>query len=275
MEGEWGATNAYSVVGDNIWFPSLIADTNGTYSSRCFKSMDRGQHWTVSPLIADQLNWGNLDFSTAQKGAFWDPYFPIPRKQFYLTSDGGNTWIADSLPDENKFVVGMSSVIGFDGGFVLGVKDTINNLITVMFTPDFFSTTIVLDSNLQADPWALRFKDATTGWLGGSGEDTNSIFKFNGLLTSISTAAKSHEKLAIMPNPTSTEALVKLPGLNETGDLSLMIYDYAGKLLENRKFENSTGWTKLNATAYNNGVYVVQVVSGDRMIASTKWVVKH
>ena len=46
-------------------------------------------------------------------------------------------------------------------------------------------------------------------------------------------------------------------------------------MLENRRIESTTGWTKLNASTYNNGVYILQVVSGDRLIASAKWVVQH
>jgi photosystem II stability/assembly factor-like uncharacterized protein len=275
IPGEYGAANAFSVVGDNIWFPSLIDNGTGFYDARCFKSSDRGQHWTVSPVIANNLGWGGLDFSTAQKGVFWDPYFPLPRRQFYLTSDGGSTWAADSLSNTDKFIVGMTSVKGFDGGYVIAISDTTDFSVTLLFTPDFFSTTIVMDTNLEADPWALRFKDASTGWIGGKGADTNSIFKYTGLLTSIGEAAKSPEKLAILPNPTSTEALVKLPELNEKGDYRLLIYDISGKLRENRKIENSTGWTKLNASEYSDGVYALQVMSGDRMIAGSKWMVKH
>jgi photosystem II stability/assembly factor-like uncharacterized protein len=273
--GEYGAANAFSVVGDNIWFPSLIDDGSGFFDARCFKSSDRGAHWTVSPVIANNLGWGGVDFSTAQKGVFWDPYFPLPRRQFYLTSDGGSTWAADSLSNTDKFIVGMTSVKGFDGGYVIAISDTTNFAVTLLFTPDFFSTTVVIDSNMEADPWALRFRDASTGWIGGEGADTNSIFKFTGLLTSIGEAAKSPEMLVIVPNPTSAESLVKLPALNVKGDLTIMIYNLAGVLLEKRPVESTTGWTKLNASAFDNGVYIVQVVSGDQVIAGTKWVVQH
>jgi hypothetical protein len=216
-----------------------------------------------------------MDFSTVQKGVLWDASLATLKKYFYLTSDGGNTWSQDSMPGNDKFIAGMSSVGGIDGGFIVLITDTTDFLITALFTPDFFTTSVVIDSNLVADAWGIRFKDAETGWLSGNGLDTNGILKFTGLLTTISDAAKSPDKLSIMPNPTSAEALVKLPELNEKGDYSIMIYDISGKLRENRKIENSTGWTKLNANAYSDGVYVVQVVSGARMIASAKWVVKH
>ena len=272
--GEWGAANEFSVVGDNIWFPSLIDNGSGFYDARCFKSSDRGAHWTVSPIIATNLGWGGVDFSTAQKGVFWDPYFPLPRRQFYLTTDGGATWAADSLSNTDKFIVGMTSVKGFDGGYVIAISDTTDFNVTLLFTPDFFSTTIVMDTNLDADPWALRFKDASTGWIGGNGADTNSIFKYTGMLSAIENIAHSTKKLAILPNPTATDALVKLPGQNGQGDLMLMVYNTEGILLEKRMVESTTSWTKLNATVYSNGVYVVQVVDGNSIIAQAKWVVQ-
>ncbi len=275
IPGEMGGTNAYRAIGDKIWFPTMISDANGTYSCRCFKSEDRGAHWTVSPVIADSIGWAGMDFSTAQKGVLWDGSWPTYKQYFYFTDDGGNTWSQDSMAVNNEFIAGMSSVEGIDGGFIVLTTDTTDYLNTAWFTPDFFSTCVAIDSNLIADPWGLRFKDAATGWLSGNGMDTNGIMKFTGILTSVKTAAKSPEKLAIMPNPTSTEALVKLPGMNEQGDLTIMIYDVAGKLRENRKIETYTGWAKLNASAYGNGVYTVQVLSGDRLMASTKWVVKH
>ncbi len=275
IPGEMGGTNAYRAIGDNIWFPTMISDAAGTYSCRCFKSADRGAHWTASPVFADNIGWANMDFSSLQKGVLWDASVQSYKKYFYVTSDGGNTWSQDSMAVNGEFIAGMSSVKGIDGGFIVLTTDTTDYLLTAWFTPDFFSTSVAIDSNLSADAWGIRFKDAETGWLSGNGLDTNGILKFSGLLTTVSEAVKSPETMAIMPNPTSTEALLKLPGTHEQGDLILMIYDITGKLHENRKIENTTGWTKLSASGYGNGVFTVQVVSDNRIMATTKWVVKH
>jgi hypothetical protein len=277
LPGEMGAVNTFSILGDIIWFPTLIADENGTYSARCFKSVDRGQHWTASPIFADNLGWVSMDFSTSQKGVLLDQYPSNVggKKPIYRTSDGGDNWTLDSLSIDLDAYTGLSSMGGFDGGFVVSTNDIDGYSTKILFTPDFFSTIVVVDSNLQAIPWGIKFKDATTGWLEGKGSDINAVFKYTGLLTSISNAAKFPENLAIIPNPTSTEALLKLPGMNERGDLNLMIYDAAGKLREKKQLESVTGWTKLNASAYNNGIYIIQILASDRLIASAKWVVQH
>jgi hypothetical protein len=273
LSGEWGLANIYSYFGDNVWFAATWQDGVNTWATRCYKSIDRGQHWTVSPHIASLGNV-EMDFASAQKGVLLDPNSSTGTKYFYVTSDGGDTWSKDSLPGNDLLILGVSHVGGFDGGFMMGLWESPYLQSTLVFTPDFFTTTVIIDSNLAANPYGVHFKDASTGWISGLGADTNTILKYNGLLTSISNAAKS-VKLTIIPNPTSTEALVKLPVLNEQGDLRLMIYDASGKLCENRPAGSTTGWTKIDASAYKSGVYVLQVVSGDRMIASTKWVVKH
>jgi photosystem II stability/assembly factor-like uncharacterized protein len=277
LPGEWGLAHVYSAFGDNVWFAAVKPSVGDTWSMRCYKSTDRGQHWTVSPKIMDDFGNFKMEFTSAQKGVIVDPYMTTASKYFYRTSDGGDTWSKDSLNINDKVIYGVSSVAGIEGGYVVAIANNTDHLVTVLFTPDFFNTIMPIDSNLNADPYGIQFKDATTGWLcaWGDGADTSAILKYNGVLTSIRNAAKEPEKLSIIPNPTSNEALVKLPEFNGEGDLSLVIYNAAGTMLENRRVESNTGWTKLNASTYNNGVYILQVISGDQLIASAKWLVQH
>jgi hypothetical protein len=277
LPGEMGVTNGYSVIGDIIWFPTLIADENGTYSSRCFKSIDRGQHWTASPVFAENLGWVAMDFSNSQKGVLLNqmPSSTGGKKPLYRTSDGGDSWMLDTLSIDLDAYSGVSVVPGFDGGFVVATNNIEGYITKVQFTPDFFSTIVVVDSDLDGIPYGIKFSDATTGWLEGRGNNAGAMLKYNGVLTSILSLAKSPDELAIAPNPTSSEALVKLPEMNDHDDFTILIYDCAGKMRETRLVESNTGWTKLNASTYTSGVYFVNVVSGNRLIASTKWIVQH
>jgi photosystem II stability/assembly factor-like uncharacterized protein len=262
--GEMGLTDGFSSVGDNIWFASNMG--------RCFKSTDQGHQWTVS-AVAEIYGQFDVAFSSLQYGVFFD-YGPPGTKIFYKTADGGTTWTADSLSD-NDMIGHMSSVGGFDGGFVIATYNPTTYLTNVYFTPDFFANIVVLDSNLWAVPMGLSFKDATTGWLCGGGRDTNAIFKYTGILTSIFNAANAPEKLSIMPNPSSADAIVKLPGSLDSKALQLRVVDMSGKELEKQCIVSSTGWTKLNGSGYANGVYIVQIITGDQVIASERWVVYH
>jgi hypothetical protein len=275
LPGEAGLANVYSAVGDIIWYATYMQDTSGMYASRCYKSTDRGQHWTVSPVISHNLSWVSMCFSTAQKGVLFDPGYPGSKDQFYRTSDGGSTWTLDSISIGDLPYMGMSAVPGIDGGFVVSLNGYTFYSTKILFTPDFFSTIVVIDSNLNGIPWGIKFNNASTGWLEGNGTDSLAIWKYTGLLTSVSNALKTPEKLTILPNPTSAEALVKLPEINERDGLRIIIYSATGQVCEDKPVGSTTGWSKLNASAYSNGVYIVQVISGDRMIAQTKWVVQH
>ena len=277
LPGEWGFENLYCAFGDNVWFASVKPSGDFTWSLRLYKSDDRGQNWTVTPNITDDFGYFDMDFSTAQKGILVDPEIATATKYFYRTSDGGETWTKDSLVGNDEPIVGVSRVDGFDGGFVIGSLDLVTNKATLVFTPDFFYSTAIIGVHVPADPYGVNFKDATNGWISakGTGADTNAILKYNGLLLSISSSVKSGEKLVIIPNPASEEALVKLSGLKNMNDLRLMIYDIEGILHEIKLVDSNTGWTKLNASAYCSGIYVIKVVSGKRLIASAKWVVKH
>jgi photosystem II stability/assembly factor-like uncharacterized protein len=277
LPGEWGFENLYCALGDNVWFASSKPSGNYTWSLRLYKSDDRGQNWTVTPNITDDFGFFDMDFSSAQKGVLVDPEMTTATKYFYRTSDGGDTWIKDSLAGNNDPIVGVSQVEGIDGGFVLGYVNPSTSKSTLVFTPDFFENTIIIDTHVSADPYGVNFKEATNGWISatGAGADTNAILKFNGLFASISDAARAIGTLAIIPNPTSTEAIVKLPMMNEKDDLSLMIYDMSGALRETKQVNSNTGWTKLDASAYGIGVYIVKVAIGNQLIASSKWIVQH
>jgi len=191
---------------------------------------------------------------------------------FYKTADGGASWAADTLPF-NDMVMFMSSVEGFSEGFIFTThsEDYTNN---VYFTPDFFNTVVLIQSGMTLNG-PIRFKDAATGWLGGLAMPTNDIFYFTDVLTSVSNAGKTPEKLAIIPNPSSGEALVKIPASLDSKSLRLLIIDMNGKIMEKRAITNSTGWTKLNAAGYANGNYFVEILSGNRFIAREIWVVNH
>ena len=121
----------------------------------------------------------------------------------------------------------------------------------------------------------VSFSDAETGWLTGSGTATDDIYYYTDVLTSVFAAAKTPEKLSIIPNPSATEALVKLPSSLDSKSVQMLIIDMNGKVLEQHAIASSTGWTKLNAGEYANGNYIVELVSGNQLVVSEKWVVNH
>jgi photosystem II stability/assembly factor-like uncharacterized protein len=255
LTGETGTSSEYCAVGNTIWFP--------TSKGRCFKSSDRGLHWTVTQVTSGYIS---LCFSDTLNGFAYVP----ATTDFYRTLDGGLTWTHEPAA-ANQFG-NMCRVPGLYGGYVFSTSDTSN--FDVFFTPDFYNTVIQLDSNLKNGSY-LNFKNATTGWLGGGGWYIQDIHKFTGVLTSVVEKSKHDENIQIIPNPTSREALVKIPRKCISGETMIRIMDISGKTVSEVNIDGSSGWCKLNASSYKNGFYIVELVSKNGNISTQRWIVQH
>ena len=261
QSGEYSWSYYHCALGNTIWFP--------TNKGRCFKSVDKGLHWTVSTVLPPSTSAFDVRFASPDNGVF----YPIMTgNRIYKTTDGGTSWVKDSIP-LNESVIFVSPVSGFNEGFVF--TTTPDNILTdVYFTPDFFHTVVFIQSGMDLNG-PVSFSDAETGWLTGSGTATDDIYYYTDVLTSVFAAAKTPEKLSIIPNPSATEALVKLPSSLDSKSVQMLIIDMNGKVLEQHAIASSTGWTKLNAGEYANGNYIVELVSGNQLVVSEKWVVNH
>jgi len=262
---EYGYPNSFTAYGDNIWFC--------TTTSRCFKSTDKGLHWTVSTVPSGlYFDANNLAFSDDLHGIYFGQLIGAT---FYKTDDGGDTWAADTLPP-GYTLWNADAVNGFNKGFAVGAEDSTTHLIKIFFTPDFFNTLMVVDSNLHANPYyGMRFSDPQSVWLCGPGSETNDILKYNGVITSLRRSLKSPKEISIMPNPTSSQALLKIPVNIDSKPFNIRILDLNGREIERQTISNSTGWTKLNASGYPNGIYIVEIESGNARLARERWIVKH
>jgi len=257
-EGAW--SSCHYAIGNTIWFT--------TSKGRCFKSVDKGLNWTVVAVMPPPVA-ADVKFASPDNGAV----YPIRSGNIiYKTTNGGASWVKDTVP-VNDVLLYISVVPGFNEGFIFTTSPD-NVTADVYFTPDFFHTTVLIQSGIKTFG-TISFKDATTGWLTGPGTPTNDVYYYTDVLTAVSGAVKTPENLSIMPNPTVNEALVKLPGSLNSKPLELRISDIAGREIERRFIASSTGWTNLNASGYMNGMYLVGIFSGDHRVACQRWIVNH
>lgn len=259
LSGEYGFNNMYSAAGNSIWF--------ATNKGRCYRSADRGQSWEVTQVVTGSDGMFNVCFSSEQKGVFFKQ--DDVANGIAVTYDGGATWDTVTIP-AGYYITGMSSVGGFDGGFVMTAY---KNLIDVFFTPDMFTNLITIKSSIMSIG-TVAFLDPATGWLAGGESGVNEIYKYTDVLTSTSTARKEKEKLSVFPNPATSYALVKFPASLDSKSIVLRITDMSGQVIDELKVI-STGWTTLNASAYPDGIYIIEVLSGNTLISHEKWVVNH
>ena len=257
LTGETGTSSEYCAVGNCIWFP--------TSKGRCFRSSDRGLHWTASMVVNGYIR---ISFCDSLNGI---AFLPGTSSGYYKSSDGGLTWTLSS--GINVFVYGsISRVPGISNGYVVTSYDTAST--NVFFTPDGFGTFIKIDSNIRNSSF-INFKDATTGWLGGSYYPIHNIHKFMGVLTSVKEANADNERMQIFPNPTAREALVKVPRNLMSHKTIVRIIDLNGRMISERENDTSSGWIKLNAPSFKNGLYLVELVAENGNIRSQRWLIQH
>lgn len=257
LPDEWGLTDQYSAVGNSVWFATNLG--------RCFRSVDRGHNWSVTQVM--NIGDGQFDvcFSSEMKGAFFNQDFTS--SDIAITYDGGVTWDSVALPS-GYYLMNMSNVGGFDGGFVFtGWK----NSTDVFFTPDMFNHNNEIGSNLMSIG-SVDFEDANTGWIGGGESGTNEILKFMGVLTSMNSLTQPQAGFSVIPNPSSGEVLIRLPDVSNA--LALKITDLSGRLIEDYP-SMASEYMQLDASGFRAGVYLIQLMSGNRIVSCTKWVIKH
>jgi hypothetical protein len=258
LTGEMGVNNNYAAVGNSIWYT--------TNKSRCYHSTDRGQTWNVSEVYPGAPSDLGICFSTEQKGAVWNG--GVTADQLVVTTDGGVTWNTASFPNDYT-VWQMSRVPGWEGGFVV---TAFKNTMRVYFTPDMFNTLLVIEPAILSTG-AVEFYDESTGWLAGGESGTSEIYKFAWVLNS-GGVSPARERLSIVPNPTSGQALVKLPERPDSKDIEIRITDMTGKEVARIPVRGKS-FTLLDAALLSNGVYLAAVYSGDTILASERWIVTH
>lgn len=258
LTGEYGYMDCYSAVGNSVWFT--------TNKGRCYKSTDRGLNWAVTQVFVADDDMFNVCFSTGEKGIYWCMYSDY----FAVTTDGGATWQTKTfLP--GCLIMNMSRVGGFDEGYVVTAW---KNYTDVYFTSDMFESYQILAQSIISSG-EVSFLDATTGWLSGGESGINEIYKYAGVLTSSENTVKVPESLSILPNPSCNIAWVQLPQNREGCPLEIRIYGITGIMIDRMPVASSDDCITLNATAYQNGLYLVQLVNGSKIQASRKWIVAH
>ena len=271
ISGEYGFSSHYSAISNIVWFASN--------KGRCFKSVDRGLHWTVKAIPGNWVD-PNVCFVDTLRGVFWEPINIFKKStstynNYYATTDGGLTWTMKSLP-QNYAIQCFSRVPGVDGGMIVAAFDSSHHdYTTVLFTSDFFNTFRVVQTGLSSDGGG-NFLNSRSGWLSGDGNRNSSIYKLTtNLVSGIAGPGGNQVQLQVNPNPSSAEAILNIPVAISRSALLLKVIDITGRVTEQRSVKAAVPNIQLDATKYPGGIYLITLTSDSGATASCRWVVCH
>ena len=182
-----GAANE-AVIGDTIW--------GGTGKGRVFRSIDRGNNWTVVNSDAS-TNIPSIAFANAQVGLLVRDNGDMSR-----STDGGETWIPlDCEYDifELIRIPGTKTILGTSYQY-LGIGEN-----KTVYSDDFGESWAKLDSVVTA--YAPVFSSPTHGWVGGlrPAADSPALYKWNSdELVSVNDLLAKSARINVFPNPFSS-----------------------------------------------------------------------
>lgn len=167
---------------------------------------------------------------------------------------------------------------GLNGGILVSAYDiNNNNTNTVLFSPDFLSTIVVVQTGLLSDG-SIRFSDTHSGWLSGAGQKNNDIYRFRGNLISYTGSDENmtgNLNLQVHPNPSSAEAILKLPLSWSGKTVHLRISNISGQVVDNRIITTASSFIQLDATRFRNGIYFITLTADGGASAVCRWMVYH
>jgi PKD repeat protein len=254
---ETGTTNYYDAVGDTIWF--------GTSNGRVFRSVNRGQAWTVSNTGLG----GRVDvkFRNSKVGMA----VQLDDSLAYAlsrTTDGGITWA--NVPVSSSLQRGYLTKVPKSNSSWINVT---TNPGGSAFSADDGTTFNSLDYDNQYT--SVAFYNEFIGWAGGFNQDSlnGGIYKWdkrNKLLTSTNdrvgaVANGSGNLFSIQPNP-AKDYFVLASNSVVLKDIKVLIINSSGELLDHFTFINNQGEFRqtIGISNLTPGLYFVLIQMGSK-----------
>lgn len=175
LNGEYGYTGMYDVVGDTIWW--------GTNMGRVLISYDKGYTWSVVtvPGITDvqKVSFNNHTHGMLQQISYNQTSGALETFKVMKTVDGGLTWAA--VDTAGMYRSDMCGVPGIPGMFIsVGAAQGASGS---SYTVNSGATWVNLDTDIQYI--STEFLDGNTGWAGSFSMNATSggVFKWRGLMS--------------------------------------------------------------------------------------------
>ncbi len=269
--GEYGIVNLFAPAGDSVIY-------FGTQYGRVLKSSDYGLTWTnsTSPFFDSTVTttqaFTQMEFKNKMEGILVTTKgvagSGVDSVRIAKTIDGGVTWNVTNYgganwwsPSHTSYVPGTSKIVT-SGGSLVSVAAAGNG------TPAR-GTTISYDNGVNFEVldssqfnYTVQFFDDSTGYASGevSTVSNNGVFKWeNGsVFTKVKTIVSAViNEVSIYPNPTSSIVTIRVPSKRT----QVTLYNILGEQILSS--EVNDGKMYIDMSTYNQGTYIVQMVSGN------------
>ncbi|CAN5436005.1 hypothetical protein BH11BAC2_BH11BAC2_00350 [soil metagenome] len=253
VAGEYGIVNDFCVNDSTMWF--------GTNKGRIYKSIDGGQNWTASTVVANVSTVSGIAFRDSLNGlAVKSTTAGV--NSFYSTSNGGTSWTAKTYTGTLFFsslvsVPGTSTYYSAGGGTGgRGSSYSIND----------GSNWILVDTagnGTTQGYTSIEFLNNLIGWAGSFAVDqfTDGIYTYAGAAVGLTepVGISLNNSISAYPNP--TQGLVYLNSGEEVNGLAIVsVYDFIGKQVFQQQMNiNKMVPVMLDIRKFKAGVYSVKV----------------
>lgn len=270
LPDEYTMANHFDTNNGTIWFM--------TNKKRMFRSLDQGLSWTVSQTPSNAIfddNYGGAYYShrTFSFKNQNEGLLVTTADGLYQTTDGGLTWnpMVTAGLLSNRSVVYVPQTFGTY--YNTGRLNTDLEPWHSGYSTDNGNSWTTVTDNPEFIPILTEFLSPTVGYASGYHTANPSLHGFFRLSDPLLRLLKNDSFMAekaftAAPNPTSD--IVKLAGRNIS---SVAVFDLAGKMIFSSGFQN-TDIVSLDISAFDDGVYLAKVTTGDGATASVKVVKK-
>ncbi len=247
LSGEFGITNWYDVIGDNVWFY--------TNKGRVYRSGDKGATWDVAAMHS-------LTSTQSVNLKFFDAYYGIANigttggafVTAYMTSDGGATWTS-YVPTGSFLTSDLVVIPGTDVAFSSGAATGVSGS---SYSEDRGLNWTDIDAGTQHT--AMDASGYGGLWSGGfsGGFQSGGIFKWDGTFLGVEENNVDLRSYNLYPNPSNGKVTFNMKSNNAT----IQVIDAMGKIVYSQNFSGNLIRKSFDFSGLAKGVYSLVVISG-------------
>lgn len=262
LMNEASSANKHQVMGDTVWF--------GTNAGRVYRSVNRGQNWTVSSTGFGYSSIAtDVAFSDGNNGIAVDFNNLDSLKQ---TTNGGLTWTSVQYVGDYTGLMNFCDDICYAPSKALGTGAYVGTGYGSFYSLDKGATWVTIDAD---NHYTVAFLDSETGWSGGESLDSLSegIYKWTGTSIGIKQVSASSINAKLYPNPFNTHATLELPADLPAGELSLNVYDLLGNKVKEIPAIHQRSIT-IDRENLANGIYFYRLLNESQTLATGKMIIE-